>query len=56
MLFVALQGALRNSISTFIDVSSNLKDTIWGYLEQYDLPVVVGPQVGQMMGSQVGLA
>ncbi|KAK1417250.1 hypothetical protein QVD17_26375 [Tagetes erecta] len=48
-----LKGALRNSISTFIDVSPNLKDTIWGFLEQYDLPVVVGPQVGQMMGSQV---
>ncbi|XP_024980449.1 nuclear pore complex protein NUP205 isoform X1 [Cynara cardunculus var. scolymus] len=51
-----LKGALRNSISTFIHVSPNLKDTIWGFLEQYDLPVVVGPQVGhgtQMMASQV---
>ncbi|KAI7728587.1 hypothetical protein M8C21_001105, partial [Ambrosia artemisiifolia] len=48
-----LKGALRTSISTFIDVSPNLKDTIWGFLEQYDLPVVVGPQVGQMMGTQV---
>ncbi|XP_076958818.1 nuclear pore complex protein NUP205-like [Bidens hawaiensis] len=48
-----LKGALRTSISTFIDVSPNLKDIIWGFLEQYDLPVVVGPQVGQMMGSQV---
>nr|XP_043623465.1 nuclear pore complex protein NUP205 isoform X2 [Erigeron canadensis] len=48
-----LKGALRNSISTFIHVSPNLKDTIWGFLEQYDLPVVVGPQAGQIMGSQV---
>ncbi|GKA84110.1 nuclear pore complex protein NUP205 [Tanacetum coccineum] len=48
-----LKGALRNSIATFIHVSPNLKDTIWGFLEQYDLPVVVGPQVGQLMGSQV---
>ncbi|CAM8923419.1 unnamed protein product [Rhodiola kirilowii] len=38
-----LKGALRNAISTFIPVSPVLKDTIWGYLEQYDLPVVVGP-------------
>ncbi|KAI3814618.1 hypothetical protein L1987_14258 [Smallanthus sonchifolius] len=48
-----LKGALRNTISTFIHVSPNMKDTIWGFLEQYDLPVVVGPQVGQMMGTQV---
>ncbi|PWA94300.1 Nucleoporin Nup186/Nup192/Nup205 [Artemisia annua] len=48
-----LKGALRNSIATFIHVSPNMKDTIWGFLEQYDLPVVVGPQVGQLMGSQV---
>ncbi|KAK9060723.1 hypothetical protein SSX86_021429 [Deinandra increscens subsp. villosa] len=48
-----LKGALRNTISTFIHVSPNMKDTIWGFLEQYDLPVVVGPQGGQMMGSQV---
>ncbi|CAM8929011.1 unnamed protein product [Rhodiola kirilowii] len=38
-----LKGALRNAISTFIPVSPVLKDTIWSYLEQYDLPVVVGP-------------
>ncbi|KAK9071344.1 hypothetical protein SSX86_009912 [Deinandra increscens subsp. villosa] len=48
-----LKGALHTSISTFIVVSPNMKDTIWGFLEQYDLPVVVGPEVGQMMGSQV---
>uniref|UniRef100_A0A7N0VJ21 Nuclear pore complex protein NUP205 n=2 Tax=Kalanchoe fedtschenkoi TaxID=63787 RepID=A0A7N0VJ21_KALFE len=38
-----LKGAMRNAISTFIPVSPILKDTIWSYLEQYDLPVVVGP-------------
>lgn len=48
-----LKGALRNTITTFIHVSPNLKDSIWGFLEQYDLPVVVGPQVGQMLGTQV---
>ncbi|XP_071686120.1 nuclear pore complex protein NUP205 isoform X2 [Rutidosis leptorrhynchoides] len=48
-----LKGALRNSILTFIHVFPNSKDTIWGFLEQYDLPVVVGPQVGQTTGSQV---
>ncbi|KAL2929631.1 hypothetical protein RDABS01_035041 [Bienertia sinuspersici] len=41
-----LKGALRDAIATFIQVSPLMKDTIWGYLEQYDLPVVVGPQVG----------
>lgn len=41
-----LKGALRDAIATFIPVSPLMKDTIWGYLEQYDLPVVVGPQVG----------
>lgn len=41
-----LQGALRNAITAFIKVSPVLKDTIWNYLEQYDLPVVVGPSVG----------
>ncbi|KAK2966314.1 hypothetical protein RJ640_018125, partial [Escallonia rubra] len=51
-----LKGALRNAISSFIQVSPNLKDTIWSYLEQYDLPVVVGPHVGnstQPMSAQV---
>ncbi|XP_048332084.1 nuclear pore complex protein NUP205 [Ziziphus jujuba] len=42
-----LKGALRNAIATFIHVSPALKDTIWSYLEQYDLPVVVGSQVGK---------
>lgn len=53
-----LQGALRNAISTFVHVSPVLKDSIWSYLEQYDLPVVVGPHVGksaQAMTTQVGL-
>lgn len=33
-----------------------MKETIWRYLEQYDLPVVVGPNVGnsgQAMETQV---
>ncbi|WOL09223.1 nuclear pore complex protein [Canna indica] len=51
-----LKGALRNAIAAFIKVSPALKNTIWNYLEQYDLPVVVGPSVGsngQNMPSQV---
>ncbi|XP_010250099.1 PREDICTED: nuclear pore complex protein NUP205 [Nelumbo nucifera] len=51
-----LKGALRNAIAAFIQVSPVLKDTIWSYLEQYDLPVVVGPPVGngaQQMSTQV---
>lgn len=51
-----LKGALRNAITTFIQVSPALKDTIWSYLEQYDLPVVVGPNLGnnaQPMASQI---
>ncbi|KAF4347793.1 hypothetical protein G4B88_003296 [Cannabis sativa] len=51
-----LKGALRNAIATFIHVSPVLKDTIWSYLEQYDLPVVVGSHVGngaQPMATQV---
>ncbi|KAA8535090.1 hypothetical protein F0562_030093 [Nyssa sinensis] len=44
-----LKGALRNVITTFVRVSPNLKDSIWSYLEQYDLPVVVGPHVGSSM-------
>ncbi|MED6205982.1 hypothetical protein PIB30_022723 [Stylosanthes scabra] len=51
-----LKGALRNAIVTFIRVSPVLKDSIWTYLEQYDLPVVVGPDVQsnpQSMTSQV---
>lgn len=51
-----LKGALRNAIATFVHVSPVLKDAIWSYLEQYDLPVVVGAQVGniaQPTGTQV---
>ncbi|XP_022635214.1 nuclear pore complex protein NUP205 isoform X1 [Vigna radiata var. radiata] len=51
-----LKGALRNAITTFIQVSPILKDSIWTYLEQYDLPVVVGPDIQnspQSMGTQV---
>ncbi|KAK9141697.1 hypothetical protein Syun_011097 [Stephania yunnanensis] len=44
-----LKGALRNSIATFVRVSPVIKDTIWSYLEQYDLPVVVGPSIGNSM-------
>lgn len=40
------QGALRNAIAAFIHVSPVMKDNIWRYLEQYDLPVVVGSHVG----------
>ncbi|KAH7657158.1 nuclear pore complex protein Nup205 protein [Dioscorea alata] len=51
-----LKGALRNAIATFIRVSPVLKDAIWSYLEQYDLPVVIGPSLGngaQLISSQV---
>ncbi|XP_068641134.1 nuclear pore complex protein NUP205 isoform X2 [Aristolochia californica] len=51
-----LKGALRNAIAAFIKVSPDLKDTIWRYLEQYDLPVVVGPTVvnnTQQLSAQV---
>uniref|UniRef100_A0A2P2MHU4 Uncharacterized protein MANES_05G119700 n=1 Tax=Rhizophora mucronata TaxID=61149 RepID=A0A2P2MHU4_RHIMU len=42
-----LKGALRNAIATFVHISPDLKDAIWRYLEQYDLPVVIGTQVGK---------
>ncbi|KAL4302983.1 hypothetical protein GQ457_10G003370 [Hibiscus cannabinus] len=49
-----LKGALRNTIATFVRVSPVLKDTIWTYLEQYDLPVVVGSHISsQPMAAQV---
>lgn len=41
-----LKGALRNAIAAFIHISPVMKDNIWRYLEQYDLPVVVGTHVG----------
>lgn len=43
----------------FVRVSPLLKDSIWTYLEQYDLPVVVGPHVQngpQPIATQVGLS
>ncbi|KAF2282365.1 hypothetical protein GH714_043827 [Hevea brasiliensis] len=45
-LSVLQKGALRNAITTFVQVSPVLKDIIWSYLEQYDLPLVVGTRVG----------
>lgn len=50
-----MQGALRNAIASFIKVSPALKDTIWNFLEQYDLPVAVAPfsPIGQHVPSQV---
>ncbi|PQQ20289.1 nuclear pore complex protein NUP205 [Prunus yedoensis var. nudiflora] len=51
-----VKGALRNAITTFVHVSPVLKDTVWSYLEQYDLPVVVGSHAGksaQPMAAQV---
>uniref|UniRef100_A0A0E0JX12 Nuclear pore complex protein NUP205 n=1 Tax=Oryza punctata TaxID=4537 RepID=A0A0E0JX12_ORYPU len=47
-----LKGALRNSITAFIKVSPLLKDAIWSYLEQYDLPVVT-PPLGQHNATQI---
>ncbi|XP_051130999.1 nuclear pore complex protein NUP205 [Andrographis paniculata] len=51
-----LKGALRTAIATFVQVSPVIKDTIWRYLEQYDLPVVVGTNVASnepVMDTQV---
>ncbi|RLN07047.1 hypothetical protein C2845_PM11G20510 [Panicum miliaceum] len=47
-----LKGALRNSIAAFIKVSPLLKDAIWNYLEQYDLPVVTAP-LGHNTATQI---
>ncbi|CAN6243490.1 unnamed protein product [Urochloa humidicola] len=47
-----LKGALRNSIAAFIKVSPLLKDAIWNYLEQYDLPVVTAP-LGNHTATQI---
>lgn len=41
-----LKGALRSTIAIFLQVFPTLKDTVWSYLEQYDLPVVVGLPFG----------
>ncbi|KAK4487351.1 hypothetical protein RD792_006029 [Penstemon davidsonii] len=49
-----LKGALRNAIASFIHVSPAMKDTIWRYLEQYDLSVVVqSGNSGNAMDTQV---
>jgi nuclear pore complex protein Nup205 len=51
-VLIHVQGALRNSITAFVKVSPQLKDAVWSYLEQYDLPVVtVSP--GQHTATQV---
>lgn len=55
MCILYWQGALRNAIASFIQVAPILKDTIWSYLEQYDLSVVGPPSNnGQQMSTQVG--
>lgn len=48
------QGALRNAIAAFVHVSPILKDNIWHYLEQYDLPVVVGTPAGSIAQPMTG--
>ncbi|XP_020088373.1 nuclear pore complex protein NUP205 isoform X2 [Ananas comosus] len=50
-----LKGALRNAITAFVKVSPVQRDTIWSFLEQYDLPVVVAPSVssGQHITTQI---
>jgi nuclear pore complex protein Nup205 len=42
-----LKGALRKTIAAFVNVFPEMRDSIWAFLEQYDLPVVVGSQVGK---------
>ncbi|KAL0657117.1 hypothetical protein Bca4012_077701 [Brassica carinata] len=42
-----LKGALRKTIATFVHVFPEMRDSIWAFLEQYDLPVVVGSPVGK---------
>ncbi|WZZ04651.1 hypothetical protein YC2023_090572 [Brassica napus] len=51
-----LKGALRKTIAVFVHVFPELRDSIWAFLEQYDLPVVVGSPVGKTdQSSQVKL-
>ncbi|KAL3530980.1 hypothetical protein ACH5RR_010302 [Cinchona calisaya] len=38
-------GALHRTIATFVEVSPSLKNAIWTYLEQYDVPVDFGSVV-----------
>ncbi|CAH8279240.1 unnamed protein product [Arabidopsis lyrata] len=42
-----LKGALRKTIAAFVNVFPEMRDSIWAFLEQYDLPVVVGSPVGK---------
>ncbi|EOA12740.1 hypothetical protein CARUB_v10028249mg [Capsella rubella] len=42
-----LKGALRKTIAAFVNVFPEMRDTTWAFLEQYDLPVVVGSPVGK---------
>uniref|UniRef100_A0A1J3IWV9 Nuclear pore complex protein NUP205 n=1 Tax=Noccaea caerulescens TaxID=107243 RepID=A0A1J3IWV9_NOCCA len=42
-----LKGALRKTIAGFVCVFPEMRDSIWAFLEQYDLPVVVGSPVGK---------
>jgi hypothetical protein len=43
LLVSQFQGALRNAIATFVPVSPVMKNNVWSFLEQYDLPVVATP-------------
>ncbi|VVB01701.1 unnamed protein product [Arabis nemorensis] len=42
-----LQGALRKTIAVFVYIFAEMRDSVWDFLEQYDLPVVVGSTVGK---------
>ncbi|CAH2060609.1 unnamed protein product [Thlaspi arvense] len=42
-----LKGALRKTIAAFVYVFPEMRDSVWAFLEQYDLPVVVGSPVGK---------
>lgn len=44
---ILVQGALRKTVAAFVYVFPEMRDTIWAFLEQYDLPVVVGSPVGK---------
>ncbi|KFK26746.1 hypothetical protein AALP_AA8G287800 [Arabis alpina] len=40
-----LKGALRKTITAFVYIFPEIRDSIWDFLEKYDLPVVVGSPV-----------
>ncbi|VVB01678.1 unnamed protein product [Arabis nemorensis] len=42
-----LKGALRKTIAVFVYIFPEMRDSVWAFLEQYDLPVVVGSPVGK---------